>query len=205
MIDKRFRKVEPKIELLAKESKEVTNDFIAKNSDTEKLLDTVSKSYKELRMVSDKVVATEKLVSYLHNNTTLINDSKVKDFNSSVYVGKMNVVNDKMTYALNTQNQTSKKVEEVNEKRIFTVDEQRSWVLKVKEIKTDLGFKDKVDELKKDLKAIEQGINPVLASIKKTDKRFDVKKINKMYGDKIKQKIEVAQTDKENTSPKFKL
>ena len=59
--------------------------------------------------------------------------------------------------------------------------------------------------IKKDLKEIEQGINPVLASIKKTDKRFDVKKINKMYGDKIKQKIEVAQTDKENTSPKFKL
>ena len=209
IVERNFAQVEGKIDGIAKESLQATKDFIANNEDTGKLLDKLSSSHKTLNIINDKSLATEKVVNYLHSNSNIINTFKIKDskeklFDTNVYVGKISVISNKISYGLKEQDQSYKSLFAIKDKPLNTAKEQREWVLAVKNVNAVLNnqSKEKIEKLKTDLDEVENEVNPAFEQIKELeaelkevvigkikDGKFDLNAVANKYKENINQEV----------------
>ena len=130
-IEKRYFKIKPKVESYDQQSKELTNYFI-NNKDSEKLLEIVSNSYKDLKEFNEKVVTTYKVINYLNANASgLSNVQKMQESPLKTHLGKITELNSKVENSLKEHNGYNQKIEEMKNYQLATIDGQRDWVVEV--------------------------------------------------------------------------
>lgn len=197
-IEKRYFKIKPKVESYDQQSKELTNYFI-NNKDSEKLLEIVSNSYKDLKEFNEKVVTTYKVINYLNANASgLSNVQKMQESPLKTHLGKITELNSKVENSLKEHNGYSQKIEEMKNYQLATIDGQRDWVVEVNKLIQKIKTKEKIEEMNKDLHQVNQEIKPIVDEVKKLEskdkKTLDMKKIVSL----IKEQKQMAQSSSTN-------
>ncbi len=197
-IEKRYFKIKPKVESYEQQSKELTNYFI-NNKDSEKLLEIVSNSYKDLKEFNEKVVTTYKVINYLNANASgLSNVQKMQESPLKTHLGKITELNSKVENSLKEHNGYNQKIEEMKNYQLATIDGQRDWVVEVNKLIQKIKTKEKIEEMNKDLHQVNQEIKPIVDEVKKLEskdkKTLDMKKIVSL----IKEQKQMAQSSSTN-------
>jgi hypothetical protein len=197
-IEKRYFKIKPKVESYDQQSKELTNYFI-NNKDSEKLLEIVSNSYKDLKEFNEKVVTTYKVINYLNANASgLSNVQKMQESPLKTHLGKITELNSKVENSLKEHNGYNQKIEEMKNYQLATIDGQRDWVVEVNKLIQKIKTKEKIEEMNKDLHQVNQEIKPIVDEVKKLEskdkKTLDMKKIVSL----IKEQKQMAQSSSTN-------
>lgn len=197
-IEKRYFKIKPKVESYDQQSKELTNYFI-NNKDSEKLLEIVSNSYKDLKEFNEKVVTTYKVINYLNANASgLSNVQKMQESPLKTHLGKITELNSKVENSLKEHNGYSQKIEEMKNYQLATIDGQRDWVVEVNKLIQKIKTKEKIEEMNKDLHQVNKEIKPIVDEVKKLEskdkKTLDMKKIVSL----IKEQKQMAQSSSTN-------
>ncbi len=121
-----------------------------------------------------------------------------------MYVGKISVISNKISYGLKEQDQSYKSLFAIKDKPLNTAKEQREWVLAVKNVNAVLNnqSKEKIEKLKTDLDEVENEVNPAFEQIKELeaelkevvigkikDGKFDLNAVANKYKENINQEV----------------